>query len=126
MSAESFAQNVLYLALKKKKLRNNKTNKTFLLSTSKVISVHTEHHNIEALLLSTTKVTSVHNQHHGNKASLKSTTKVISVQSSYPGFAIISLLHDLSLAVTGGGGVLTYLAERRCAALMGRFFTRNP
>ena len=25
-----------------------------------------------------------------------------------------------------GGGVLTYLAERGCAALMGRFFTRNP
>ena len=24
------------------------------------------------------------------------------------------------------GGVLTYLAERGCAALMGRFFTRNP
>ena len=30
----------------------------------------------------------------------------------------------------GGGpeprGVLIYLAERGCAALMGRFFTRNP
>ena len=26
----------------------------------------------------------------------------------------------------GGGGVLTYLAERGCAALMGGFFTRNP
>ena len=24
------------------------------------------------------------------------------------------------------GGVLTYLAERGCDALMGRFFTRNP
>ena len=24
------------------------------------------------------------------------------------------------------GGVLTYLAEQGCAALMGRFFTRNP
>ena len=28
--------------------------------------------------------------------------------------------------VPRGGGVLTYLAERGCAALMGRFFTRNP
>ena len=26
----------------------------------------------------------------------------------------------------GGGGVLTYLAERGCAALMGHFFTGNP
>ena len=25
-----------------------------------------------------------------------------------------------------GGGVLTYLAERGCAARMGHFFTRNP
>ena len=25
-----------------------------------------------------------------------------------------------------GGGVLTYLAERGCAALIVRFFTRNP
>ena len=26
----------------------------------------------------------------------------------------------------GGVGLLTYLAQRGCAALMGRFFTRNP
>ena len=32
----------------------------------------------------------------------------------------------LSLFQARGGGVLTYLAERGCAALMGRFFTRNP
>ena len=28
--------------------------------------------------------------------------------------------------IVRGGGVLTYLAERGCAALMGCFFTRNP
>ena len=35
------------------------------------------------------------------------------------------LYHTVGL-VSGGGGVLTYLAERGCAALMGHFFTRNP
>ena len=32
----------------------------------------------------------------------------------------------LNVAILVPGGVLTYLAERGCAALMGRFFTRNP
>ena len=32
----------------------------------------------------------------------------------------------LSHTPGGGGAVLTYLAEGGCAALMGRFFTRNP
>ena len=34
----------------------------------------------------------------------------------------VSALPDID----GTRGVLTYLAERGCAALMGHFFTRNP
>ena len=37
-----------------------------------------------------------------------------------------NLLPYLKLNQETGVGVLRYLAEQGCAALMGRFFTRNP